>query len=351
MKDSKPEYVVNSSAPIRICDLGGWTDTWFAGYGCVFNIGVQPRVEVQLAIYPAHLREHHIVINAENFGERYALPAGGRGSGGDWIRHPLLEAVIEAVPPPADIAIEATIYSVVPAGASTGTSAAVAVALISALDQLTPGRMTSHEIAVAALRVEAEILNQQSGVQDQLCSAYGGLNHITVDHYPHATVSQIQLPDDVWWELERRLVLIYLGDTHQSTQVHEMVIRDLEGAGPNDTRLEELRQTAPIARDALLQGDFAAFGQAMIRNNDAQKCLHPSLISADAERVIEIVRDHDAIGWKVNGAGGEGGTLTVLCSLASSTKHAMIREIEGVDLKFRNIPISLSRDGLRVWRK
>jgi D-glycero-alpha-D-manno-heptose-7-phosphate kinase len=29
-----------------ICDLGGWTDTWFAGSGKVLNIAVFPYVEV-----------------------------------------------------------------------------------------------------------------------------------------------------------------------------------------------------------------------------------------------------------------------------------------------------------------
>ncbi len=44
--------VINSVAPIRICDNGGWTDTWFAEHGKVFNIGVYPYVETQVEIFP-----------------------------------------------------------------------------------------------------------------------------------------------------------------------------------------------------------------------------------------------------------------------------------------------------------
>ena len=36
---SRPLRVVNAVAPIRICDNGGWTDTWFAKHGKIFNIG------------------------------------------------------------------------------------------------------------------------------------------------------------------------------------------------------------------------------------------------------------------------------------------------------------------------
>ena len=69
----KPLRIINSSAPIRICDNGGWTDTWFAEYGKLFNIGVYPYAEVQIEVYPADTVEERIIINAENFGERYVL--------------------------------------------------------------------------------------------------------------------------------------------------------------------------------------------------------------------------------------------------------------------------------------
>jgi D-glycero-alpha-D-manno-heptose-7-phosphate kinase len=344
-------FIINSVAPIRICDNGGWTDTWFAGHGRIFNIGVYPYVEVQLAVYPAVEHEHRVVINAENYGERYALPDGGRSATGEWTRHPLLEAAIEYMRILDDLAFEATIYSEAPTGMSTGTSAAVSVALIGALDCLTPGRMTPHEVALAAQRIETEILGQQCGIQDQLCSAYGGVNYIEMQNYPYASVSPIHLPNETWWELERRLALIYLGNSHKSSQVHEMVIRGLENAGPDCPQLEDLRQTAPRSRDALYAGDFAALGQAMNDNTEAQRRLHPALVSKDAERVIEIARAHGALGWKVNGAGGEGGSLTLLCGPRSEVKRAMLRQIEAENPHFRNIPVYLSRYGLRVWKR
>lgn len=348
--DDSPAYIINSVAPIRICDNGGWTDTWFARHGRIFNIGVYPYVDVQVAVYPADRLEQRILIHAENFGDRYVVPTTGRAGSGEWGPHPLLEAAIEFMRLSENLALEVTIYSQVPAGASTGTSAAVSVALIGALDQLTPGRMTPHEIALAAQRIETEMLRQQCGIQDQLCSAYGGINYIEVNQYPYASVSQINVPNATWWELERRLALIYLGNAHNSSQVHEMVIRGLEDAGPDCPQLEALRQTAPRSRDALYSGDFQALAQAMIENTEAQRRLHPALISRDAERVIEIASHHGAIGWKVNGAGGQGGSLTLLCGPRSDASRAMIVEIEAENPSFRNIPINLSRYGLRVWQ-
>ncbi len=145
--------IVNSVAPIRICDNGGWTDTWFARYGRVFNIAVYPYAEVQMRVF-AHAGERaRITINAENYGQRYTIAE----PQGNYDKHPLLEAAIDYMHIPADVAIEVSIHSEAPGGCSTGTSAAVSVALIGALDCLTPGRMTAHEVASAAQMIETQL--------------------------------------------------------------------------------------------------------------------------------------------------------------------------------------------------
>jgi len=343
----KPLKIINSAAPIRICDNGGWTDTWFAEYGKVFNIGVYPFAEVQIEVYPTDAMEERIIINAENFGERYILHTEAPGRD----RHPLLEAAIRIMGVAERFSFQVTIFSEAPCGASTGTSAAVAVALVGALDRLTPGRLTPHEAAYTAHSAEVDMLHLQCGIQDQLCSAFGGINYIEMFRYPHATVSPIHVPNAVWWELERRLTLIYLGKSHSSSTVHESVIRELEGKGPDCPELKNLRDAAVRSRDAIYAGDFNAFGNAMKDNTDAQSRLHPELISADARRVIDIAREYGAAGWKVNGAGGEGGSITILSHALSHGKRAMIREIEQDNPLYRNIPIYLSRYGLRTWEQ
>jgi D-glycero-alpha-D-manno-heptose-7-phosphate kinase len=346
---ARPLAVVNSVAPIRICDNGCWTDTWFAGHGQVFNVAVYPYAEVQVVVRRGGESDpgKRVVLHAENFGGPYEV----RHDAAPWGEHPLLEAAIASMKVPRDVRLEVTIHSEAPSGAGTGTSAAVTVALIGALDALTPGRLTPHEVAAAAQRVETERLDRQCGIQDQLASAYGGINYIEMFVYPHASVSPIRVPDPVWWELERRLVLVYLGKSHDSSALHETVIRALENAGPDSPAIVELRGTAPRSRDALSASDFGALGRAMTDSTEAQGRLHPALVGTEARRVIEIARAHGALGWKVNGAGGEGGSLTLLCDESSSRKRALVREIEQDSPAFRSIPITLSRHGLRVWRQ
>jgi D-glycero-alpha-D-manno-heptose-7-phosphate kinase len=345
--DPQPVRIINSVAPIRVCDNGGWTDTWFAKRGSIFNVGVYPYVEVQIEVYPRNGPTQRVILNAENYGDRYAVFP--RNQHHEWIRHPLLEAAIDYMGVPQALSVQISIYSEAPAGCSTGTSASVTVALIGALDQLTPGHLTPLEVAYAAHRIETEMLQQQCGIQDQLCAAYGGINYIEMFDYPYAAVSQILVSNPIWWELERRLCLVFLGRSHSSSQVHEMVIHGLEDAGPDNPKLDALRQMAKRSRDALYAGDFAALGSAMIANTEAQANLHRALVSAEAHQIIAVAREHGALGWKVNGAGGEGGSLTILSGPSMSAKRSMIRTIQEINPLFQNIPIYLSRFGLRVW--
>ena len=340
-----PLRVINSVAPIRICDNGGWTDTWFAEYGAIFNIGVYPYAEAQLKVLRRDEVDDRIVIHAENYGERFPVQPGNR----EWNHHPLLEAAVEYMDVPDDVAFEVAIYSEAPAGASTGTSAAVTVALIGSLDMLTPGRMTPYEVAQTAQKIETVMLAQQCGIQDQLCSAFGGINYIEMYQYPQASVSQLHVPDSTWWELEKRLVLVFLGKAHSSSDVHETVIADLEGAPTDSPKLEDLRQTAAKSRDAVYAGDFASLGRAMIENTEAQTRLHPALVGAEAQQLIELAQAHGALGWKVNGAGGDGGSLTLLMGAESAQKRRLIRDLAGANSHFQLIPSYLSRYGLRVW--
>ena len=335
---------VLATAPIRICDNGGWTDTWFAVHGRVFNLAVRPVVRVRIDVYPRGSREAPVVIDARNYGMRYAPALHASG----WGPHPLLEAAFREIAPPADRDIEVIIASRAPAGASTGTSAAALVALLGALDGVAGGHRTAHAIAGAAHAVETVHLRRQCGIQDQLCSAYGGVNFIEMPEYPRAVVSQLPLSDALRYELQRRLAVIFLGRAHSSSAVHEKVVKNLEQRGPDCPELDALRAAAVRARDAVAAGDIAALGASMRDNTATQATLHPELVHADAWRVIEIAADRGAAGWKVNGAGGDGGSITLLGSSDRAARQAMLREIVEDNPALMPIPIVLSREGLRV---
>lgn len=333
---------VNAVAPIRICDIGGWTDTWFAKRGAIFNIAVYPYVEVQVS---QRAKDQHgsISVKLENYNQAYDLDLRHISYGS----HPLIDAAIDSVGMSLDSSLEINVYSSAPPGASTGTSAAVTVALIGALGAFAHRQLTSYEIASLAHSVETKKLGLQCGVQDQLSSAYGGINYIQMHSFPHASVSPINVTNHTWWELENRLSLVYIGTPHSSSDIHKKVIADIGDDAEDDPRLERLRELACGAKEALLSADFDLLGRIMDENTEVQRRLHCGLVCPQFEKAIETARRFGAKGCKVNGAGGDGGSLTILGDGDTATKRRMASSLEAQGM--HPIPIYLSRYGVRIW--
>jgi D-glycero-alpha-D-manno-heptose-7-phosphate kinase len=88
----------------------------------------------------------------------------------------------------------------------------------------------------------------------------------------------------------------------------------------------------------------------MIANTDAQRELHADLVSKDAQTLIDVARTGGALGWKINGAGGEGGSVTLLCGPGDELKLQLLSAVRESNPLFRIIPTHLSRHGLRVWQ-
>jgi D-glycero-alpha-D-manno-heptose-7-phosphate kinase len=323
---------VSVEVPVRACDVGGWTDTWFAGHGRVCSLAVGPGVSV--VVRPG-ARGAGVVLQLVDYGVEVQV-------GAEPAQHRLLaEAVREAgVAEDADLSVR--ISSAVPPGSALGTSAAVVVGVLAALDRVQGVRRTPADLAAAAHRVESVRLGRQSGVQDQTAAALGGANLIEIEPYPVVSATEIGLSDETRLALDGRLVHVAYGAPHDSSAVHEEVIGQLAAEGPSSSRLEVLRELAERASAGLRTGDLDAYGAVLTAATEAQRSLHVDLVSAEADALVEVARHHRALGWKVNGAGGPGGTLSVLCR--RSTDAAAFRDAAAA-LGHRPLDLRLARQG------
>jgi D-glycero-alpha-D-manno-heptose-7-phosphate kinase len=328
---------ITITAPVRICDCGGWTDTWFARRGAVLHIAIWPGVTVRASATPGAEIAH---VTLASYGDTYTFDT-SRPPG----RHPIIEAAIGDYPLRGST-LELEVSSEMPPGASTGTSAAVAVALIAALQALRGDAATAGELARAAHRLETERLGLQSGVQDQIAAARGGVNFIEIVEYPETIVTPVPISESVRGRLGAQLLLVYLGRAHLSSSVHETVIASLaRDDGPRGV-LDDLERAAIEARDALVGGDLERFGRALRQNVEAQARLHPSVAGQAARAVGALADEAGALGWKVNGAGGDGGTVAVLFDDDAIDARARFatRLAQGVPLA-RVLPIRLADRG------
>ncbi|CAN5414922.1 hypothetical protein BH10ACT1_BH10ACT1_37820 [soil metagenome] len=314
----------SATAPVRVADVGGWTDTWFGSPGQVCHLAVGPGVVVEASFADAVAGPGlgPVRIVAPMLFEDYRCgPSPERGW--QWPvpgRQPLLEqavaSVLEEVDLPAGRSVDLVVRSAVPAGASLGTSGSVVVAVLGALDSLFGRVRTSTEVARAAHAVETERVRRESGVQDQWAAAFGGCGLLAVGPYPDVRRESVELSAGTVAELGARLVTVVFGP-HDSSAVHAQVINDMVGcSGPEHeaarAALRQLAALAPDAADALRTGDVDRWARVLTEATDTQRALHVELVGRAHAAAIDVARAHGAAGWKVNGAGGDGGSLTVV---------------------------------------
>lgn len=346
---------VRATTPVRVADVGGWTDTWFGSPGQVCSVAVGPGVEVRAELVRLDDTATDLVppvhLIAPDLGESYRFGPSIADSaphanldawaGHRALRQPLLEyAVAEALGRrqlPAHHELRLTISSGVPVGASLGTSAAVLVALLAAVDAaVAPAAATSASadpgtLARRAHAVETGRGGREAGVQDHWAAALGHAQHLVIDTYPNVRARRLDIEDRTMAEVAGRLVTVVFR-SHDSSAVHGEVIHALLSCdGPAHHRVRQAtRQLASLATDAaaaLEDGDVDRWAGILTRSTEVQSEMHPGLVGPDHHRAIEVARNLRAAGWKVNGAGGTGGSLTIVAGSPDDPTSSPTAEI------------------------
>ena len=229
--------------------------------------------------------------------------------------------------------------SMIPVGSGLGSSAAVTVATLGALQSL-GGTFDVPAIAREAFEVEHEVQGRASPIDTSTSAAGGG---ILVRRDPGSNLLWSISRDTRRWSLHRcslpELTFV-VGDTGISAPTGPLV------AGVKE-RVERDAKVASIVRDigritldglaALQDGDLEAAGRLMNRNHEALNALgvgHPML-----DKFVAAARAH-SYGAKLTGAGG-GGSIVALTDDADRTARAI--EAAGG----RAFTVTSDADGLR----
>jgi D-glycero-alpha-D-manno-heptose-7-phosphate kinase len=333
--------LVRATAPVRICDIGGWTDTAFAGHGAVVNFAVSLPVHVLVAdADDGRAGEPRVQIEAFDMGERVEVAV--RDIEYDGVLG-LLKAAVKRMG--VDRSLRITIWSDAPPGCGLGASSTVGVAILAALGRAMGAPLPRHALAETAHSLEVDDLHIQCGVQDQYAAAYGGIQFMEVE-FPRVRTSPLDLAPGFVSELDERLLVVHTGESRLSGEVHLRVIEQYQAGEPGAREaMETLRRCAHAMKDALFAQDFTRVAEVMNANWEAQKRLHPAITTAKIEEAIAVARHHGAVGAKVNGAGG-GGSLCLLC--APGTEFPARKALECVD-GLSVLPCSISHEGVRSW--
>ncbi len=232
------------------------------------------------------------------------------------------------------------IRSMIPTGAGLGSSAAVTVATLGALQTL-QDRFDPTIIAREAFEVEHEVQGRASPIDTSTATAGGG---VLVGPDEGGDLLWTLRKDTRTWSLHRCALpdlTFVIGNTGISAATGPLVAGVKERVDASPKAAFVVREIGHITMDglaALQRKDLVAAGQLMDRNHELLNALgvgHPSL-----ERLVVAARKY-SYGAKLTGAGG-GGSMVALTDNPEEAAKA-IREAGGKSFLVHTDPVGVRR--------
>ncbi|MDD3041436.1 MAG: mevalonate kinase [Methanosarcinaceae archaeon] len=217
-------------------------------------------------------------------------------TGLDFEKHPYVSAVIERMSKFAPIdGVSLKVESDIPVGSGLGSSAAVTIASIGALNELFGCGLGPEEIANMGHEIEIRIQGVASPT-DTYVSTFGGV---------------VTIPD------RRKLATpecrIVIGDTGVFSSTKELVenVRRLKENYPEliEPLMSSIGKLSGLGEALVGKGDYISVGKLMNVNHGLLDALGVS--SLELSKLIYAARAGGAFGAKITGAGG-GGCMVAL---------------------------------------
>ncbi|HJH32801.1 MAG TPA: mevalonate kinase [Methanosarcinaceae archaeon] len=216
--------------------------------------------------------------------------------------HPYVSAVIECMREFTSIkGVNIKIDSDIPVGSGLGSSAAVTIATIAALNYLFDCKLTLEDIAKLGHEVEIQVQGVASPT-DTYISTMGGAGMI-----PQRT------------KLKHLDCEIVIGNTGMFSSTKELVVNvaNLRESYPQviGPILSTIGSISEIGKELVNNGDYASIGKLMNINHGLLDSVGVS--SIELSSLVYAARNSGAFGAKITGAGG-GGCMVALVDKAKT---------------------------------
>jgi hydroxymethylglutaryl-CoA reductase len=212
-----------------------------------------------------------------------------------------------------DRSMRIVVYPELPRAMGLGGSAAVAVAIIRALDRHYALELSDEDVNALAFRCEQVAHGTPSGI-DNTVATYGRPLMYRAGDPPEIQTLELAQPID-----------LVIGMTGIESLTAKMVARVRDGRDRNrdvyDTMFKGIDALTVQALDALRRDDLERLGELM---NVCQGLLNGIQVSSwELEELIQIARENGALGAKLTGAGGGGSMIALSPGCSAKVARAM----------------------------
>ncbi len=287
--------MIISRTPYRISFFGGGTDfhTWYREHGgAVLSTSINHYCYLTCRFLPPFFKEKSRIVWSQV----------EKVMDNSEIVHPSVRAVLQYFS--GDKGVEVNHTGDLPARAGLGSSSAFTVGLLNAMNGL-HGRMSNkRELACEAVHIERDVLKENVGVQDQIATAYGGFNKITILQNGDFAVEPVILPQGRMQELQSHFLLFFTGVSRTSSEVAK---EQVAAIGNKKVEMGMLRALVDEALDVVSYAkDLNEFGRLLHETWKVKRSLSASIAPQFVDEIYDRARTAGAIGGKLLGAGGGG---------------------------------------------
>jgi D-glycero-alpha-D-manno-heptose-7-phosphate kinase len=323
--------MIVSRTPFRISFFGGGTDypEWYQEYGgAVLATTIDKYCYISVRELPPFFDHrfrvvYSIVENVREIAE---------------IQHPAVRGVLEWLK--VEKGLEIHHDGDLPARSGLGSSSAFTVGLINAIHALEGRYVSKDTLAGEAIHVEQCVLRERVGLQDQISTAFGGFNHISIAPNGAYDVSPMVLPRERLTALQDHLLLVFTGISRTAAEVAQTVVGNMKNKAGDLKTMQQMVDQA-IAILASPTTDLIEFGRLLREAWGLKRALSDRVTNSTVDDLLDAALHAGAVGGKLLGAGGGGFVLLFV----RPQDHVRVKAALG---KLISVPFRFEMSGGRI---
>ncbi len=322
--------MIITRTPLRVSFFGGGTDypTWFREHGgAVLSTTIDKYLYLHVRYLPPFF----------DFKSRIVWSQIEQVQNASEIKHPAIRGVLEWMK--INEGVEIHHHGDLPARTGLGSSSSFTVGLLHALHAMRGELVSKRGLAEEAIYVEQSVLRENVGVQDQIASAFGGLNRVDIRPDASFEVVPLVVQAERLASLQGHLLMIYTG---LSRHASEIAAEQVSSMGDKTAEMRAMRSMVDEGEKILAgTGSLREFGSLLDEAWQRKRSLSSKIAPAMVNEMYDAARKAGAVGGKLLGAGGGG---FMLIFVEPEKRAAVLRALETL----LPVPFKFERGGTQL---
>jgi len=288
--------MIISKTPLRISFFGGGTDLpeFYREFGgAVLGSSIDKYIYHTVSSFPSNLFDYSLRLSYSQVEKVNALSE---------IQHKPFREILAAMEIERDIEIH--LAADLPSYSGLGSSSSFTVGLINALTAFKGQTIQSHNLALKAIEIERDVLQEAVGCQDQIFAAHGGLRIVEFKKNGSISVDRVNISSARKEEFEESLLLFFTGITRKAQGVESSKIKNISAIKNN---LKQIFKHVDLGLNLLIgNGPIEGFGALLDETWQEKRQLDPNVSNSTIDQMYSDAISAGALGGKLLGAGGGG---------------------------------------------